>query len=263
MRQILIPTDFSKVSKNAIQYGLDLYMDTDSEFEITHIYNPSFDPVQPELIDSSAPMIEVLKENMDSLMKDIENRSGFQIVNSIELGFTEDTLLEKSSDYDLVIMGTTGTNSILDKLFGSVSSDVAANAKCPVLLIPPEVKFKGMENIIFYSDCENNCEKIIDKITAFAQRYGSKLHILTRENEDKISDLLDNYSNIDTTVTQIKGKSIVDEINEFIDKKNAELLIMSTRKRSFWKKIIHKTKTRAFALNSKIPLLVYHHNDRK
>ncbi len=263
MRQVLIPTDFSKVSKNAIQYGLDLYMDTDTEFEIIHIYNPSFDPVQPELIDSSVPMIEVLKENMDALMKDIDGKTGFEIINSIELGFTEDTLLEKSSHYDLVVMGTTGTNSLLDKLFGSVSSDVAANAKCPVLLIPPDVKFEGMKNIIFYSDCEGNCEEIIDKITIFAQRYDSNLHILTRDKDNEVFDLASNYINLNVSVTMLEGDSIITEINDYIEQKDADLLIMSTRKRSFWKKIINKTKTRAFALNSKIPLLVYHHNDRK
>ncbi len=258
MRQILVPTDFSNVSKNALQYGLDLYKGTDTSFEIIHVYNPSFDPVLPEFVDSSAGMVEVVKENMNALMAGIERNNGLEITNSLELGFTQETLLEKSYDYDLIIMGTTGTNSLLDKLFGSVSSDIAANAKCPVLLIPPDVHYKGISDMIFY--CDDICENTIDKIVTFADRYDSNLHVIAKNQETKISGFVDSES-LKVFLYEQKDNSVISEINDFIESKKASLLIMSTRKRSFWKKILNRTKTRAFALNSKIPLLVYHHND--
>ena len=80
----MIPTDFSSVSKNALDYALELYKNTETIFDVIHIYHPSFDPVNPEIIDSSLGMESVKKENMAKLMSTIsEDAKSFNIeVNS-------------------------------------------------------------------------------------------------------------------------------------------------------------------------------------
>jgi nucleotide-binding universal stress UspA family protein len=262
MRRVLVPTDFSPVSKNALLYGLELYKNSDTAFDIVHVYHPSFDPVQPEILDSSLGLENVKRESMKSLIKSIQEKANQNkvILNSkIEIGFTIEKIVELSQDYDLIIMGSTGSDSILNKIFGGISSDVAAKAECPVLLVPAKVKFTPLKKIIYSCDFDGVDERILHKVVAFAKRYDASIRFVHIQNKDKefvftLSDDLD----VIYSVSIVEAESVREGISEYIKEENANLVIMATKHRSFWEKIIHKSHTKEFALTTDVPLLVYH-----
>lgn len=262
MRKILIPTDFSPVSKNALIYGLNLYKDLDTTFDVIHVYHPSFDPVQPEILDSSLGLENVKRESMKSLIdsvKDLAIKNNIELNSSIEIGFTIEKIVELSDDYDLIIMGSTGTNNLLNKIFGGISSDVASKAKCPVLLVPEQVQFETIQKIIYACDFDGVDERILGKVVDFAKRYNASIRFVHIQNKDKefkftLSEDLDiNYS-----VSIVEADSVREGISKYINETNANMVIMATKQRNFWEKIIHKSHTKEFALTTKVPLLVYH-----
>ncbi len=262
MRKILVPTDFSPVAKNALLYGLNLYKNTDTEFDVIHVFHPSFDPVQPEILDSSLGLENVKRESMDSLMNSISpiaRQNGIKVNSLIEVGFTIEKIVEMSKDYDIIIMGSTGSNNLLNKIFGGISSDVAAKAECPVLLVPGKVRFKSMEKIIYACDFDGIDENILKKVVNFAKRYNASIRFVHIQNKDKefqftlSDDLQVNYS-----VSIVEADSVREGISEYIKEEGANLVIMATKQRSFWEKIIHKSHTKEFAMTTDVPLLVYH-----
>ena len=262
MRRVLVPTDFSSVSKNALIYGLNLYKNSETVFDVIHVYHPSFDPVQPEILDSSLGLENVKRESMKSLIgsvEDLATQNNVVLDSKIEIGFTIEKLVELSKDYDLIIMGSTGSDNLLNKIFGGISSDVAAKAECPVLLVPAKVKFKPLKKIIYACDFEGVDERILQKVVAFAKRYDASIRFVHIQNKDKefkftLSDDLDvNYS-----VSIVEADSVREGISQYIKEENANIVIMATKHRSFWEKIIHKSHTKEFSLTTEVPLLVYH-----
>ncbi len=262
MRKVLVPTDFSSVSKNALLYGLNLYKDSGTSFDIVHIYHPSFDPVQPEILEPSLGLETVKRESMKGLIesvKEIADRYNVTLNSKIEIGFTVEKLIELSKDYDIIIMGSTGSNNFLNKIFGGISSDVAAKAECPVLLIPAKVKYEPIKNIIYACDFDGVDERILQKVVSFAKRYDASIRFVHIQNKDKkfqftlSADLDVNYS-----VSIVEADSVREGISKYIKEEKANMVIMATKHRSFWEKIIHKSHTIEFALTTDVPLLVYH-----
>ena len=155
MRKVLIPTDFSPVSRNSLNYGLELYKNSDTEFEIIHVYHPSFDPVQPEIIESTLGLemvkIEIMNEFIASFSK-LADECNVKLNSRIEIGFTVEKIVEESEDYELIIMGSTGNNNFINQIFGGISSEVATKSKCPVLLIPSLIRYKHLDNVIYSYD---------------------------------------------------------------------------------------------------------------
>ena len=83
-------------------------------------------------------------------------------------------------------MGTTGDNTILEKVFGSISSDVSKYAHCPVMLVPNGAKFEAYQNIVYASDFEKIYSIIMDKIADFAGRFSAGIHLVdVNENVKK------------------------------------------------------------------------------
>jgi len=263
MRKVLIPTDFSKVSKNAIVYALNLYKNTHSSFTIIHVYQPSFDPAQHEIMDPSLGMQDVKKENMHNLIASISslaNKFGINIKSTLEVGFTIETIVKLSEDYDMIVMGSTGSNNIINKFFGGISTGVASKSKCPVLLIPGNANFTPLQNILYAFNMKELDTEIMNSVIDFAKRNNSMLHFVQIGDSNYDFTELPEIKNIKYTTNSIKTGSFAKEINKYIKNKDIDMLIVATKHRKFWDKLFHKSFTKKLALNALIPLLVYHKN---
>ncbi len=53
-------------------------------------------------------------------------------------GFPAEVLLDASRDADMIVLGSRGVGGFGRLLIGSVTSQVAHHATCPVLIVPPE-----------------------------------------------------------------------------------------------------------------------------
>ena len=53
-------------------------------------------------------------------------------------GFPVEELINASSDADMIVLGSRGAGGFTRLLMGSVASQVAQHAHCPVLIVPPE-----------------------------------------------------------------------------------------------------------------------------
>ena len=53
-------------------------------------------------------------------------------------GFPAEVLIEASRDADMVVLGSRGVGGFGHLIMGSVTSQVAHHAACPVLIVPPE-----------------------------------------------------------------------------------------------------------------------------
>lgn len=64
MKHILLPTDFSNNSWNAIQYALQLFKDQECTFHLLHVYTPIVYQVQYfEAPNAQANLINEIKES--------------------------------------------------------------------------------------------------------------------------------------------------------------------------------------------------------
>jgi nucleotide-binding universal stress UspA family protein len=53
-------------------------------------------------------------------------------------GFPVEELIKAASDADMIVLGSRGAGGFTRLLMGSVASQVAQHAHCPVLIVPPE-----------------------------------------------------------------------------------------------------------------------------
>jgi len=268
MRKVLIPTDFSASSKNAFYYALQLYGNTDTTFDLVHIYHTSFDPSQPTVLDFSLGIDKIKKDNLDRFIEEIPETIGEGLMNKdgingkVVMGFAAEQLISLSKSYDVIIMGTTGSHKLADKMFGTISLEVSRKAFCPVFLIPDNSKYLKFKNIVYACDFEGVNPLILDKIVNFAQRFEAQMHFIHVTQNENALDIGMSIKQLSFPLTYstktIKAESISDGLNSYVEENDIELVIMATRRRNFWEQIMHKSITKKMAINSQVPLLVYH-----
>lgn len=159
MKNILLPTDFSENSLNAIHYALEFLKGNSCNFYILNVQKSS-DFLSADLV-AAAPEASVYEAITNDNKKDLK-----ELIKSLKLQFLQEDFTYKpvfdfdnlvhainetlaTHKIDLIVMGTNGTTNAREILFGSNTIRVIRKIKCPVLVIPESFKFSKIENVLF------------------------------------------------------------------------------------------------------------------
>jgi len=137
MKKILIATDGSEYTKEAVSQGLHLAKVLGAEVTALYVIDQTSFVSFP--IDSSIVSVYSLLENegkraVEEVKKDGE-QLGVKVTTIVAEGSPTRKIVEMAANMDLVVIGTLG-RSALSKLFmGSVAERVTRYAPCPVLVV--------------------------------------------------------------------------------------------------------------------------------
>ncbi len=73
----------------------------------------------------------------DKMLAGLSGRSPESVTVTAVHGFPADELIKAASDADMIVLGSRGAGGFTRLLMGSVASQVAQHAHCPVLIVPP------------------------------------------------------------------------------------------------------------------------------
>lgn len=279
MKKILVPTDFSPAASGALQFALELAKVQGGKVKAVHIYHPEFDPESNWLNNSFMDGVAFAKDRLAKFVETEANPAGsgsvatrVEVEQEVVTGFAVEEILElsKNKDVEMLVMGSTGERGFLEKLFGSVSTNVTQRAECPVMLVPQGVKFHGFKHIMYASNYEGAERPTLHKLVDVANAFGADIHFVHvsedgntqsyEEIENQLFKVLfnGNEPTFAFNMTNVEGHSVVDGLNEYAIKHNIDLVVMVSPHRNFWEQLFHKSMTKAMTLNTKLPILVLH-----
>jgi nucleotide-binding universal stress UspA family protein len=137
--KILIATDGSEYTKNAVDYGIDLAKNTGAKlFTIYVIDTAAFASIPMDAAWES--MYELLKQEGDVAIKYVTDKAkaeGLEVEGNLIEGHPADEIIKYSENnsISLIIMGTLGKSGLDRFLLGSVAEKVVRNSKIPVLVV--------------------------------------------------------------------------------------------------------------------------------
>jgi len=269
MKKILFPTDFSPAAANAFQYAHSLAGVMEATIDVVHIFHlPIGDAsnIPPEYIQKMIDEAEA--EAMQSLKEFAMPCLGRPTCGKIHAVYGLFTAVEitewaKQEHYDLIVMGTRGERSALEKFLGSVTTDVMMKAPCPVLAVPAEAVFGPVGHIAYATAFEASDEKAVEQLMEIAGKIRAKVHFVnvkTREDRDYIENIqMDkDYPYDFTDFSVVHHRSIREGLDEYIQKRNIDWLALFVPRRSLWERLFHISFTKRMTFHSSVPLLVFH-----
>lgn len=270
---ILVPTDFSKLSRVAIEYAISMANRVDGSVTLLHVMDRFVKPTRASLQEEArvisreasvlarqrfVPVVEAAEQlNRTGNPVTVKIRKGRSFSNTVRL-------FAKRNQMDLIVMGTKGASGLTKYVLGSNTVSVMEASRIPVLAIPARAKFNTFKNIIYAADL-HFLEQEVEVLKPILKMLDATLHVLhvcdksksEEELQTKVKSILKQVDYRKSTVKIKSGKPIDRVIDSYVKELKADMVVMFTHKRTPYEKLFHRSITKKMAFQSHVPLLAF------
>ena len=281
MEKILFTTSYTNHSREAFRYAQQLAYHFGASITVAHIYLPlsSVNMNDFELEESEngqycgefADDLEWQEKflQLQAFVKDlaIEQFEDIEIDCILTEGEVVNQLLEiqQMNRFDLVIMGMRRHNR-LGRLFGNTTYEMIHQMDCPLLLIPPDTYFMGIEKMMYTTAFELEEQGTISWLLEWCSAFDAQLEIIHVTRNEKHGSAMRNLvtmlrsfekeKDAGTIHFQILDGTVADLVKNYISKQEIDLLIVHHRKKGIWQRLEEERLTKSLSEDLKMPLLV-------
>jgi len=245
MKTIIVPTDFSATSNNAMHYAVDLAGETNSSLLLFHAYQV---PVSMTDVPIVLISVEDLQKNARNKMEDVkraleQNAGGsVKIYAETELGDTIDELEKLCNKIHpfAVVMGTKGESAIERVFFGSTTLSAIKHLDWPVIVVPPQKKYSSIKKIGFACDFREVIDTTPNQfIIGFVKEFNAELHVLNVDYKSSKSKpetprepllLHSMLGDLDPKYHFIEDENIEAGIERFVQNNHLDMVIIIPKK---------------------------------
>ena len=172
-------------------------------------------------------------------------------------------------------MGIRGIGKTKRLLFGSNTVSLINKSSHPVLVVPETSTFATPQKIVYATDYYDSDLDALERLLPIAKAFNSEIvvvHIFEETTEEQLDQgMMDFISREISNKFQYpriaykvyNNKNIATGIKTFCEFSEADLLVLSARRRNIFQRLFQKSVTKDISHNSNIPLLVFHIDDKQ
>jgi nucleotide-binding universal stress UspA family protein len=280
LRNILVPTDFSKHAENALEHAVYLGSGFRAEITVMHVDEFAVTPLGAREIDDDA--VRRFKERQDAFfneqfahMKQVAQGQNVTLNTMVVPGRSYKVIVEESErkDYDLIVIATRGWTHLAQYLTGSTAERVVRFSRQPVLTIQQAPKPGGaIETVLCPTDLSPAGNSALSYAFAVAQQSKAKLYIQyiselekpeSREQlMDRLPPLTEHYPQLHDVDWEFICDRDVEPSNSiirFAEDRDISIIVMSTHGRKGLRRAYIGNNTAEVVRKSTRPVLTVTH----
>ncbi|WP_299124343.1 universal stress protein [uncultured Winogradskyella sp.] len=279
MKNILLPTDFSENSWNAIKYAIHFFGKIECNFYLLHVCR--FDnlavadsslTLNQEVIDNiyTKPTKQKLRSTLKQILKLIPNHKNHKFYTLTDYGFFIESIRKNVEEkhIDCIVMGTKGASGLERIILGTNTADVITKVKCNVFAIPENAEYIPPKEIAFPTDFSlSHSLQVLQPMTEIIERFNASLRILhiSKKKADLNDDqknnkelLVDYFNNHDFTFHYLTNKKVEDAVQCFVESRDINLICMVAKNLNYFQQILFHSRIEKISYHTDVPFLVLH-----
>jgi nucleotide-binding universal stress UspA family protein len=279
MKNILLPTDFSENSWNAIKYAINFFEKETCNFYVLHVNRPNSSIFNDSLYTNSEEVLEDIytipaKSQLRKIIKHVAEQfppnKQHKFYTLSDYDFLIDSIRkhvdEKNIDY--IVMGTKGASGLTKIIVGSNTASVITKVKCNTLIVPEGAEFNKLKEIAFPTDFSLTyniqilhplCEILETSQSALRVLHVSKKKANLNNDQNKNRELLHDYFNhLNHSFHYLTNNKIEEAIQCFVESRSIKLICMVAKNLNYFQQILFHSKVEEISYHIEIPFLVLH-----
>ncbi|WP_420575209.1 universal stress protein [Ekhidna sp.] len=274
MKKIIVPTDFSKLSGYALDFAVKLANPLDAEIVVLHLEEVPLGDLSLNLSGEAggsqistdslyiAQLFRANKQKLEALRVEYsnENVSVHQAGGGFLKGIEH---YVENHGADLVVIGTTGQESIHEFFSGNHTEQLIEHLSVPVISLQDK-QFHKIEDIVLGLDIEDEVytKKIFEHVKMITEALDARLHIVDITKSSKDEELLSRLNKIakiaglsNYMVDVIEDKHASAALLNYAQGADASLIITLSEARSGFQRFLQHSFSTRLTKKSSIPVM--------
>ncbi|WP_369858584.1 universal stress protein [Aquimarina sp. I32.4] len=274
IKNILVPTDFSRQAESALKVAAQIAKRNDSKIFLLHILEL---PIHlTDLMSSGAPapapeaiffmkqahkkFEEVLKQDYLQDIEVIETVSFEDVMHGIINSSTKNNI-------DIIIMGSHGSTGFEELFIGSNAEKIVRTSKKPVLVIKEDCDIFEINDFVYATNFDDEDKSCLLAAHEFSKSINAKLHLVwintangfktTHETEEKMNKMTSSLSLQNHTLNIYNDITVEKGILNFANSINAGMIGISTHGRKGISHFINGSLGEDVVNHAKRPVLTF------
>ncbi|HVZ56691.1 MAG TPA: universal stress protein [Chitinophagaceae bacterium] len=271
MDQVIVVTNFSGPSRNALDFTCHLLRGSQCEVLLLSIYHFSAGLSSDGV--AMAAMAETLAADNEALLQELDRARamypGIRIRGELVSGVFMEELRGRVQDVgaDLVILGAQGTYSELMSWDAHII-DAFVDLEVPVLIVPGQVSYRPIRKIAFacnyYRKNLHAPVKRLHRFVAFTKAELSVINVVDPaevigpEALESKRVLQESLADLSPTYFEPAFENVFEAIDAYTQSARIDLLVVLPTRHGLWYRIFQQTHTRGLVYLNHIPVLSLH-----
>ncbi|WP_165761338.1 universal stress protein [Niastella koreensis] len=268
MSTVLVVTNFSDASHNALAYTCSLLQNTQAHLVLMNIYdfpgNMTGDAI------AIAAMSEIIEHDAALLEREFQwvqtNYPALQVDTEMVTGVFQEELQRKviESNAVLVVMGAGGNYTNLLSWDANIINSFI-DLPVPMLVIPSTVSFRPIHKIAFACNYyRKNLHVPVSVIHKLVRFTGASLYVINVVAlQELITDealhnkhiLQESLADLNPVYFEPEFQNVISAIDNFTSAENIDMLLVIPTRHGIWHNIFQKSHTKGLVYLNHIPLL--------
>lgn len=255
---ILVPTDFSAVSRAAMRFAIQWTKQQKSRLIFTHVLDIvkyadwSYKKVLAFELNQRTLMMRRLRSVAGDVLRRTNTPAGNCDLRMVEGAEVDKALIElgRLEGIDLICMGTNGAGTF-QRLIGTNTGNLIRRSEVPVIAVPAGYRSGPIKRILYATDLAdymNELKRTLD----IARPLGAKtdiLHFLQPGDSQQMPGVI--YRTADPAL------SLADNLQQAVRALRPSMVVMFTdRHRSWVQRFLYPSQSKRMSFNLTVPLLV-------
>ena len=277
--KILLPTDFSRNSIQAINYARELYKNDNCDFYVLNVFSATSNILDSLLnIEPGSELYETAKQNSENglakvydiiAMSAYDNpKHHFEVISIFNNVIDAIKQVVEQKDIEMIVMGTKGETHSKTTAFGKTAMYVMEKVRnCPVIVVPQNAKVELPKEIVFPTSYKTHYKRReLNYLTAIAKKCDATiivLHICEEKTLDK--NQIENKRLLEEIIEGTNYKfhdlpqnDVLSSINIFVESRASDMVAFINKKHPFFGSILTNALVKQISFYLKVPILTMH-----
>ena len=273
-KHLLVPVDFTPESIHALRYARILAKNMGMEITVVHVHQTLFDAATGSSFDMD--MMAQNRKKLDEMLIEagwdkVQVGGHVPIHVHFETGDISshlETLMEDSR-YEMIIMSTKSEDSLIKRMFGSVSTQVSQKIHKPVIIIPPQARLQPPTKVVIGLTGDMMDGNTFKYVLSFADNnrlfiefiFATNIEQKFDEVKNRLQQIVKGYKELagfSINLIPLNEDSLQEDLMRSASQLGADMLILLTKHRNFFQKLGHHSITTEAVNHPVMPVMVMH-----
>lgn len=274
LKRILVPTDFSELSLDALDGAAFIAKSTGAEITLLHVFeNSSFNSSIEKALSFNRNRDTLLQTAVDEKLAEIADnitrKTGVNVQTMKTSGRIHHEIAEvaKKVHADIIVMGTHGVSGFDKFLLGTNANRVLSASESPVITFTENPQNEGLNKILLPLDLTSETREKVGKAIELAKIFNATIDVISvldTDDEFIVNKLtrqikqVEQYiseSGVKCSAAMIQGSNIAKAVVDYAVKHKADLIMIMTQEEKGLADLFLGSSAQKMINNSPIPVL--------